>query len=211
MNRYLLLVSSVCLIAFVFLLWLVENGYTRGFDENILVAVQTVRDPVLSWFMIGISAFGHIFSAAVIFIGLLIILLFYGHIRRIWLALLALVGPASAWSIKYGLQRVRPEEHLLDVYALPVSSSFPSGHVVLYTVLFGLIVFYISTAANIPKFIRYFVNTILMFLIATVGISRVYLGVHWPTDVIGGYLFGAIILALIIYLDNALPPKPGRK
>jgi undecaprenyl-diphosphatase len=210
MKRHLLALSLTCLSAFMLLIWLVANGYTRDFDQSVMTFVQTIREPLLSWLMIGISTFGYTFVVTFIFTGLLLTLLSFGHIRRIWFALLALIGPAAAWGIKYGLQRVRPEAYLSDVYTLPASSSFPSGHVVLYTVLFGLIIFYVSTALPASTFVRYFINTLLVFLIATVGISRVYLGVHWPADVIGGYLLGAGVLTLLVYLYYAAGEGSGK-
>lgn len=97
------------------------------------------------------------------------------------------------------IQRSRPEATLVKVF-LPIHSySFPSGHVLSYVVYFGFLIFLIFTLFPLSK-----TRTLLMLIPATlvtfVGLSRVYLGEHWPSDVLGAYLIGSALLLFIIEL-----------
>jgi len=75
--------------------------------------------------------------------------------------------------------------------------SFPSGHTIFYTIFFGLIAYYC-----VKHFNDFWVKiglVVAIFLISTIGYSRVYLGAHWPIDVVGGYIIGGAILTIAIF------------
>ena len=87
------------------------------------------------------------------------------------------------------------------VHYHPTSSSgFPSGHVVHYVVFFGFLLTVMLVHKNISLFLKIFVGTLSAFLILAISISRIYIGAHWATDVMGGYLFGFIYLGIILKL-----------
>jgi undecaprenyl-diphosphatase len=75
---------------------------------------------------------------------------------------------------------------------------FPSGHVVHYVVFFGFILTVMIVNKKIPLFWRIFIGIFCTFLIFTISISRIYLGAHWATDVMGGYLYGFVYLGIIL-------------
>ncbi|RJR26487.1 phosphatase PAP2 family protein [candidate division WWE3 bacterium] len=82
--------------------------------------------------------------------------------------------------------------------------SFPSSHVVVYTVFFGYLLYITLRNPGIDKFVRFFIVLFSIYFISLVGVSRVVLGEHWVSDAIGGYLFGAVYLVILIYLDIRL-------
>lgn len=102
-------------------------------------------------------------------------------------------------AIKFAVGRARPSPDLIEVYEHPISRSFPSGHVTSYMALFGFL-FYLAFEMMRPSLLRAALLTLLGALIALVGVSRVYLGAHWTSDVLGGYCFGFFWLALTIYV-----------
>jgi len=107
-----------------------------------------------------------------------------------------LAGQIIEFLLKNIFQRARPLEALSS---LP-DYSFPSGHAMRSVLLFGF--FYYSYRDFFKARGKRIILTIAIMLILLVGISRAYLGVHWLSDVLGGYALGGILLALVILLDK---------
>lgn len=99
--------------------------------------------------------------------------------------------------IKVAVSRPRPDADLVKVFTELETFSFPSGHVMFYTVFFGFLLFLSFTLLK-RSWLRTLLNTLLILLIALVGISRMYLGEHWASDVLGGYILGSLLLAFAI-------------
>lgn len=88
---------------------------------------------------------------------------------------------------------------LLNTFSLLNDYSFPSGHVLLYTAFLGFLCFLFFTLAP-HTWRRTLGMVVTMAFIVLVGLSRVYLGQHWPSDVAGAYLLGSVWLALTVYV-----------
>jgi membrane-associated phospholipid phosphatase len=106
--------------------------------------------------------------------------------------------------IKILIHRPRPTLEDARILLKFAQTGFPSGHVVHYVVFFGILLAVMIVDKTISSFWRISVGILSTFLIFTVSISRIYLGAHWATDVIGGYLFGSVYLGIILkfYLRN---------
>ena len=120
----------------------------------------------------------------------------------------ALLSLAINPVLKLAMDRPRPTEDLVAVWRDFDGLSFPSGHAFSALVLFGLL-YYLAPAlvprkawANVVRF-----SSLLMVLL--IGISRVYLGAHWPSDVLGGFLFGIITLTFLIGFHKWLSGTHG--
>ena len=129
-------------------------------------------------------------------------LLFYiTHNRREVLFLFFVaVANVMAGAIKYAVGRPRPTADMVAVYQSTHNSSFPSGHTVFFTIFYGFIILSMFYARNIPFLMRCVIAYVSMLLILTIGLARIYIGVHFATDVIGGYMIGFAFLLVIIYL-----------
>jgi undecaprenyl-diphosphatase len=120
-----------------------------------------------------------------------------------WEAVTALVAgflpPLINVLVKGLIQRPRPSIDLVHVLGILDSYSFPSGHVMFYVGFFGFLWFLAYTVLK-----RSWRRTLLLIvfgtLIALVGISRIYLGQHWASDVLGAYILGGLTLAVILQL-----------
>ena len=114
--------------------------------------------------------------------------------------------------LKDAFHRPRPELFMLETpYARPVSASFPSGHATASMVLY-LVLAYLLVRLGGKGVFRYVVLTIAGLLIVLIGVSRMYLGVHYPSDVLAGYVFGfcwAVFCAFIIEAVRGL--RRGRR
>jgi len=101
-------------------------------------------------------------------------------------------------ALKAIVNRPRPASNLVQVLTLKKGGGFPSGHSFFAIVVWGLLAYFIL--ANIRKrSLRILILIVFILLILLTGLSRVYLGVHWPSDVLGGYLSGGVFLAALIW------------
>jgi undecaprenyl-diphosphatase len=108
--------------------------------------------------------------------------------------------------LKLLVERPRPTEDLVMVWREQSGLSFPSGHAFTAILLFGLLYYLVPTFLRWQRAIT-LVRILSLTMIILIGISRVYLGAHWPSDVLGGFLFGGIMLALVIHLHQQHTPQ----
>lgn len=105
--------------------------------------------------------------------------------------------------IKELVDRPRPTPDLVELRAGFSSPSFPSGHVMSPTVLYGFLLC-LAVALKPPLAVRAVVAGWSAFVLVLTGPANVYLGVHWPSDVVGGYTWGAVLVLPLVYVDRVL-------
>lgn len=136
----------------------------------------------------------------IITIGICILLCIYSFSRsnsRLFLAgFVALTTMGIANIIKLSIGRDRPATEYATTMFIK-SFSFPSGHTVGSTVVFGLLAY--LAWKYLPQPWASIITIILVLIIVLVGLSRIYLGAHYPSDVIAGWIIGAIGLSIIIF------------
>jgi undecaprenyl-diphosphatase len=173
----------------------VLDGEPRVFDERILLALRAPGDPgdpIGPWWVetmfVDITALGG--NTVVILIALAVLgyLVFDGKRAAALLVFVSVAGGVALSSVlKLGFDRPRPDlvSHLVDVHTL----SFPSGHAMVSAVTYltlGALLAQVQDA----KRLKAYIIAVAVTLTLLIGISRVYLGVHWPTDVIAGWCAG---------------------
>ncbi len=105
--------------------------------------------------------------------------------------------------VKALVDRPRPDDSLVRVISDGATGSgFPSGHVVSAVIVYGVL--WVAVGRALPPVPRWLVRTWCAFIIVATGPSRVYLGAHWPSDVAGGLLLGAALLAAILWAGSSL-------
>jgi undecaprenyl-diphosphatase len=168
-------------------------------DRQALLDFQSLRSDWLDAAALAVSSFGW----APLAVGLVL-----GATASLWLLrrradalmmLLSLLPLAAGNALKRLVDRPRPDYLLLG--PVPDDASFPSGHSI-YAILFCGLLIFLAEQSFRPLAIRRSVQAGLALLVLAVGASRVYLGAHWPSDVIGGYLFGGLALLGLIWLRN---------
>lgn len=192
-------VFIVLIFSFLLLTYLVSNGKTIDLDTSLATKVQTISFPILTSTMIFVSTFGDGLFPLIVFLVFALGFLFEGYKKEAYFSILVWLGPALSFAAKNLIARPRPEFNLASGYPLPTDYSFPSGHAIFYSVFFGLMGFYALVMPKLKTAERAILLIISFPLILLIGSSRVYLGVHWPTDVIAGYLLGLALLELLIF------------
>jgi undecaprenyl-diphosphatase len=104
-------------------------------------------------------------------------------------------------ALKLAINRPRPPADLVHVLSPEQGNGFPSGHAFFVILILGLTAYFIFINLK-NRVLRILALAGLIALILLTGISRVYLGVHWPSDVIGGYLIGGVFLTALIWFHR---------
>ena len=115
------------------------------------------------------------------------------------LALALLIPNAMNQVVKAIIDRPRPDPDLVQVLVQSNSSTFPSGHMVHFTILFGLLL-YLAARSSQRGATKGALAVLLGCILLAIGASRIYLGAHWASDVLGGFLWGLLYLWGILYV-----------
>lgn len=199
------------LAVFTILMLLVSGLKPEQFDLPITRAVQQVGDqPIISNVLDGVSLPGY---APYSYIFPLVLAAAWALTR--WFAeslfmLLAAAATLSADLVKMIVQRARPTDALVHVVHNTNldGSSFPSSHVVEYTLVFGFC-FYLAATLIKPSAWRTLILAACGLMVVLVGPSRIAMGQHWASDVIGGYLLGFGLLLVIVWAYRGWEERVG--
>lgn len=189
--------------ALMLVTWLgreILSGETLAFDDRIRTMVHGMASPRLTGLMRAASLYGGPTVLALIGIVLALIFLLRGWQRGALLVILTIAGAGLLNGLlKLSFARVRPAA-FFD-YPLPPSPSFPSGHALFATSFFGGAAALLSARLR-SRPLRAAVWIVAISFTALVGLSRVYLGVHYPSDVLAGYATGIIWVTAIVVGDR---------
>ena len=175
----------------------VLEGETRAFDESVLLMLRDTSDlgmPVgpawLTKVMTDLTALG---GVTVLTLIVTLVVVYLALRRKFRTAAFVTVSILGGWGLssimKLGIARPRPEvvQHLVEV----TDMSFPSGHAMLSAITYLTLGAMLSRIEEQPS-LRYFFPLVAVVLTLLIGLSRVYLGVHYPTDVLGGWAAGTV-------------------
>lgn len=183
----------------------VHEGDTRQFDESTLALVNGFASPTLTSFMRAVTYLGSVgFLAGA---GVCVILAFV-LTRRRREAVMLLLTMAGAVILNFMLKMLSGRERPEPFFGtpLPESYSFPSGHALLSFCFYGMIAAVIT--ARIERTgRRACVWAVAVLLVALIGLSRVYLGVHYPSDVAAGYVAAFIWLMIVASADRVMEAR----
>ena len=204
---YMWLLSGAIMLAFIAR----RTDFFPG-DKTITKELQKRKNPLFRGLMFGVSEIGYpkwgvpiSFGIAGIFWAL-----------RFRLEALFLLLASSTYSlntlVKRLMKRPRPTQELATVVRVINEPSFPSGHVMHYTNFFGMLIYLLATNWRSGR-LRNWLITICTSLIGLIGPSRIYLGAHWPSDVMAGYVYGGLwfggMMALYLRIKARIHPLKG--
>jgi membrane-associated phospholipid phosphatase len=197
-------IAALATFAFAKLTSEVLEGEADALDKSIALAIHRVDQPWLDYVMIGITSLGSGIGLAIAVTVPTLWLLKHHHRRTaLILACNAIAAQLVMVALKHYVRRPRPT--LFDEITRPETFSFPSGHSMSAMVVYGGIA---AVLVTLYPGRRGWIVAAAALLIVAIGFSRIYLGVHWPLDVVAGFIAGVPLLVAAVHL---LHTKNGLK
>jgi undecaprenyl-diphosphatase len=208
------------LFAFGFIAQEMAKGKTLAFDRAVMLALRSSADPSVpigpAWLPEAardVTSLGSIVVLVIVTLAAVGYLFLAGKSAVAWLMLIAVVGGiALSDLLKFAFARARPD--VVTPLARVFTTSFPSGHATLSAITYLTIGAILARSQPSSPISLYFMS-LAVFLTVLVGVSRIYLGVHYPTDVLAGWCIGAAwamgCWAIVTYLQSVgqvEPPSP---
>lgn len=173
-----------------------ESPAVAAFDATVTAAIQSMRTPPLTAIMLGITALGSTIAVTGAMVVVVLLLLRRGRRADAVFTLAAIAGGSLLSTVFKGyFDRVRPPAESALI-ALPSSFSFPSGHA-MGSLCLAWVLGWLACGTSWRTAHKAAVVGGLATYAVLVGVSRVYLGVHWPSDVVASWLLGAAWLGLV--------------
>lgn len=183
-----LIVAATGTALFVALASHVRSGSTQAFDDSVIRWMGAHHTSELDAVMLEVTALGTgTVVLMIVAVAALFLILTQHKYSAILLLASTLGGLVLNGVLKFGFNRPRPSLFVPTVHA--VSSSFPSGHAMSAAIVYTTVA-YLAARLHKRKWARWLVMTAAFIIIASISISRMYLGVHYPSDVIAGVVIG---------------------
>ena len=175
-------------------------------DLRLTLLIQSVDSEKLDSIMEWVSRLTADWPAAVLIIaGSIATWRCLGRLEAGLVLMTGLSSPIYS-GLKLAVNRPRPTPDLVRVFQAEPGNSFPSGHAFLAIVFWGLLAYFAFTRLQ-RRSLRVLTLSGFLMIILLIGASRVYLGTHWPSDVLGGYVVGALLLTALVWLDQKWKPS----
>ena len=200
-------IAMLCLVSFAWLGREMLAGDTLRFDQSVRAWVHQLASPAMTRAMTVISALGY----GALIVELIIAVAIFSWLRwrraAIWLAIAMTGALLLDLTLKYVYRRQRPSAFF---GVAPDTYSFPSGHALCSLCFYGVMAGLLSARIkSLPWRIALWAAAGL--LIIAIGLSRIYLGVHYPSDVVAGYLAAAVWVTAVIVLDHVRKVRFSRQ
>jgi undecaprenyl-diphosphatase len=191
----------------VLLAMAVTSGISDPFDRTITEAVRAeglrgLLSPLRAITELGSTGAVTIVALLTLLVGVLIGPWMHGVVGAVTIGL----ASAGNEALKTVIARARPD--LLDPIVEERGFSFPSGHSALGMAAWGILAVLVMRS-RLPLGVRRAIVAVLAVLIVLIGVSRIWLGVHYPTDVLAGWTAGAVIVLLYARITRRVSPEPA--
>ncbi len=196
-----LLIAATALLVFGWLAEEMLEGDTQKFDTFVRTAVHQLATPGLTRLMQIFSFLGSVAAVTAMCLVAICVSLYFRRARTAALLAITMLGVAALdVALKYAFHRPRP---VAFFGATPSSYSFPSGHALGSLCFYGILAAILAARAR-GRGAKFWVWMSAVILVGMIGFSRIYLGVHYPSDVIAGYCAAAVWVGAVGFLDRTL-------
>ena len=186
---------SILGILFLIIMSLVIFGKLDFFDQYFYELVRKLESQFFDNYFVFVTRLGNTLSIGVV---VMLFMLLFRNKNSIVLGLLAMNSAFSNTLIKHIIRRERPIGLKLVEQG---GYSFPSGHTMIAVAVYGYLLYLVFTKIT-NKYLKYGLSILLSILIISIGISRVYVGVHFMSDVVAGFILSIIQVVLLIDFTN---------
>jgi membrane-associated phospholipid phosphatase len=198
-RRILTYILITIVIGFILLTVVVSLFPPSVIDLEFSEEIQEHQFPLLDFVMKVVSYPGYMPYAAIMVAVTALVFYATKHKKEALFVVLTTGAVLVSTMAKALVDRPRPAKELVRIILATQQQSFPSGHVMFYVVFFGFLTLLMYMLKHISKPVRLIVSVFNMTLIFIIPISRIYLGAHWFTDVLGGFLLGILYLYGLSY------------
>ena len=194
MKKRNIVVISLLLI-FILITVLMLTGNISIFDDIIYNALFSIRNNFFDTFFKTITKLGNTITIIILVI-ILILTLKKEDKYLIWINVITTV--LTNQILKHIIRRERPPHLRLIKEG---GFSYPSGHAMISIALYGMLIYIVNK--NIKnKYLKITLTIILSLIILGIGLSRIYVGVHYPSDILSGYILSLVIIILVVNYTN---------
>jgi len=193
-KRYI--ISGIFFLLFITIYILMITNNIKVFDDTIYNYIFSLRNNSLDMIFKTITKLCNTITV-IIFVIILVIFL---ERKSMWKLLITVISTVSVNQLlKHTIRRIRPDHiRLIEEKGF----SFPSGHSMTSIALYGILIYLVYKYIK-NKILKIILIVLLTLLILGIGISRIYLGVHYPSDVLAGFfLSSSIIILVVTIIDN---------
>jgi len=199
-----LCISIFFILLFLLLTFFVMNFSNHSWDISVSHEIQEDQNILLDTFMKAFSWLGTVYVAGTVILAFTVIFLIFKYVREGLFILSCILSGAVSYVLKMIIDRPRPTMDFVRIVEETHYQSFPSGHVLFYTVFFGSLTIIALSSKLLKISLKIFVVAVCLAMVVLGAVSRIYLGAHWFTDVLGGFIVGVLFLMVTgsIYLRS---------
>ena len=192
---------GVAVLALFLFAWMgdsVSHERTKNFDLAVRTRIHQYSSPGMTKGMIAVSFLGQGGLAIAAVVTLIVFLRLRWRRAAVWLVTTIVGALVLDLTLKYAFHRARPAPFFVP---LPHTYSFPSGHALVSFCFYGVLAGLLAGRTR-SLFFRILIWVCAALLVTAIGLSRIYLGVHYPSDVIAGYLAATLWVSTMVALDR---------
>lgn len=193
-KTFFLCFSIFFIIVFLLLSVFVMNFSPEVWDLSVSHEIQEDQNIILDMAMKAFSWLGTVYVAAIMVFTFALIFFIFKYFREGLFMLSCILSGGVSYVLKMLIDRPRPSVDFVRIVEETHYQSFPSGHVLFYTVFFGSLIIIVLYSKILKISLKFMIIFICLTMIVVGALSRIYLGAHWFTDVIGGFIVGILLL-----------------